>query len=851
MRPGETCRVGAVLRLPTGHAPAEGLPVELALRAPDERVLKTWTRRTDVARDDRTRRALPAGRADGSVPRRRDRAGSGGAAGDACRSASSRSCPTGSSRPCACLPATSRFGDTVAVSSAASLLTGRPAPGLQARVRVRYAPDARRAGRTASASATRTRRPRRFAWTSPTCASTRRARRPSRLRLPAAERLGTSAARRLRARGRGRLRAGQLRAGDASCREHPRPRLGLAVPVDGSFDVPVVVEGAGEVAGHRGARAPALGGRLCPRARAALARLARRPGGPGGPGASVRARGRSRPRPLRRRGRRTVPRARPGRGPGGRLDALRPLGREDRALGRRRRRSAAGAPLVEEAVVPGSTATLQVDAPFAGRGLLTVEGPGVLEARVVDVRAGLQSFEVLVPDAPSPNVHATLTVLRGVREAGDGNARVLGAVRVPLARPERRLEVGLDLPARAVPGTDLRGAGPNLATRHRARPPGGRGRPASHGAPHARPPRLLRGAPAPRHAARRRLHRVARANALRRRRRRARRGRGGPGRAPRSHRAQDDRDGRPRVGAGDLRRRRAHPVRAARAVRGPAAGLRRRGGRGVDRRRLGVAGARGSDLRGGARAPRRGARRRVRGADPGARRGRRLGGDARRPGARLGNRSAVRSRRRPDGRGLRGRARHRRRGPRDDSVGRCSPSARPRRTWSGTRCGGSRPASWPTRTSRVPGCRVTAERASRSGRPGCSACCPPSTGCSSTRTAAWSRRPLARSRSSRSPSWPAPGTPRAPRRATPSRPASIASWGCRPPTAGWRPGPAGGRATRTAAPTRRTSSSRPGASADPYRIVRSPPSSTISRGGCGTAMSTPTPRACWRSADAR
>lgn len=102
---------------------------------------------------------------------------------------------------------------------------------------------------------------------------------------------------------------------------------------------------------------------------------------------------------------------------------------------------------------PGEVA---LEAPFAGQGLLTVEGPGVLVARRVEVAAGEQRLRVEVPDVPAPNVHVTLTLVRPQRAAGDGPVRLVGAVRLPIERPERRLALALRAPEQVEPEGLLR-----------------------------------------------------------------------------------------------------------------------------------------------------------------------------------------------------------------------------------------------------------------------------------------------------------------------------------------------------------------------------------------------------------
>ncbi len=111
--------------------------------------------------------------------------------------------------------------------------------------------------------------------------------------------------------------------------------------------------------------------------------------------------------------------------------------------------------LVGKDAQPGGRVALAVDAPVAGRALLTVESTSVLSARVVPIEAGPQHVWVDLPDVELPSVHVTLTLVRGAREAAGRPTRLLGAVAVPLRRPARRLAVELDVPAEAEPERSL------------------------------------------------------------------------------------------------------------------------------------------------------------------------------------------------------------------------------------------------------------------------------------------------------------------------------------------------------------------------------------------------------------
>ncbi|MCC7138013.1 MAG: hypothetical protein IT460_06240 [Planctomycetes bacterium] len=99
---------------------------------------------------------------------------------------------------------------------------------------------------------------------------------------------------------------------------------------------------------------------------------------------------------------------------------------------------------------PGLPLALEADVPFAGRGLLTVEGAGTLLAQPVELVAGRQRLEVPLGDVRAPSLHATLTLVRGARGA-EGDVRLLASAAVRVARPERALALDVEAPAQALP----------------------------------------------------------------------------------------------------------------------------------------------------------------------------------------------------------------------------------------------------------------------------------------------------------------------------------------------------------------------------------------------------------------
>ena len=101
----------------------------------------------------------------------------------------------------------------------------------------------------------------------------------------------------------------------------------------------------------------------------------------------------------------------------------------------------------QEAVRAGETIPLDLEAPFAGAVLLTVEGPSVLAARVVELDAGTHRVSMPMPRHEGAGAYATATLVRGAGARGDGAARLLGACWVAVDRPERALALFTSPPA--------------------------------------------------------------------------------------------------------------------------------------------------------------------------------------------------------------------------------------------------------------------------------------------------------------------------------------------------------------------------------------------------------------------
>jgi alpha-2-macroglobulin len=101
---------------------------------------------------------------------------------------------------------------------------------------------------------------------------------------------------------------------------------------------------------------------------------------------------------------------------------------------------------------PGDTARLLVKAPFAGTGLLTVEGDAVHAARVVTLTETTAELEIPVDADFAPNVYATFTLIRPAVAASVWNPhRASGSIPLPVQRPGHQLTVTTETPAVQTP----------------------------------------------------------------------------------------------------------------------------------------------------------------------------------------------------------------------------------------------------------------------------------------------------------------------------------------------------------------------------------------------------------------
>jgi uncharacterized protein YfaS (alpha-2-macroglobulin family) len=111
-----------------------------------------------------------------------------------------------------------------------------------------------------------------------------------------------------------------------------------------------------------------------------------------------------------------------------------------------------------EAVAPGGVATIAVDAPAAGRGFVTLEGPSLLSTQVVELAQGPNEIPVPVPaDLALPNLHVVVTLTRAARAVGPdaGPAWLCGGTAIRLLRPDLAGTVTVTAPEQVLPEAEL------------------------------------------------------------------------------------------------------------------------------------------------------------------------------------------------------------------------------------------------------------------------------------------------------------------------------------------------------------------------------------------------------------
>lgn len=112
--------------------------------------------------------------------------------------------------------------------------------------------------------------------------------------------------------------------------------------------------------------------------------------------------------------------------------------------------------LDRESYSPGSTATVQVRAPFPGKLLLTIEREGVLRSETHLLTGNTASIPLTVEGSWRPNVYVTATLLRSAKDLSPGEAgRAFGAVPLAVDRAEKQLPLIVTAPQEMRPETAL------------------------------------------------------------------------------------------------------------------------------------------------------------------------------------------------------------------------------------------------------------------------------------------------------------------------------------------------------------------------------------------------------------
>jgi len=105
----------------------------------------------------------------------------------------------------------------------------------------------------------------------------------------------------------------------------------------------------------------------------------------------------------------------------------------------------------------GTTARLQIRAPFSGRLLVTVENQTVQDYMVVDLPENTGEIELPVKREYAPNVYVSATLIRPASTIGRGMpARAYGLIPLKVTAEERRLGVTVTVPDEIRPNSDLR-----------------------------------------------------------------------------------------------------------------------------------------------------------------------------------------------------------------------------------------------------------------------------------------------------------------------------------------------------------------------------------------------------------
>ncbi|MHC1789783.1 alpha-2-macroglobulin family protein [Solidesulfovibrio sp.] len=104
----------------------------------------------------------------------------------------------------------------------------------------------------------------------------------------------------------------------------------------------------------------------------------------------------------------------------------------------------------------GETARLQVRAPFAGKLLVAVEGTGIHDVQVIDLKGNTGEIILPVKAEYMPGVYVTATCVRKAADITPGSpSRAYGAAPISVDKASGRLPVTLAVPAEIRPGTAL------------------------------------------------------------------------------------------------------------------------------------------------------------------------------------------------------------------------------------------------------------------------------------------------------------------------------------------------------------------------------------------------------------
>ena len=111
--------------------------------------------------------------------------------------------------------------------------------------------------------------------------------------------------------------------------------------------------------------------------------------------------------------------------------------------------------LDKSAYRPGQTAKLQIQAPFPGTLLLTVEREKLLSYRTITVKGTTATVNIPVSRRYAPNVYLSATLIRDVRVPEGRTVRQYGIVPLRVDAEHNRLSITLDVPEEARPNREV------------------------------------------------------------------------------------------------------------------------------------------------------------------------------------------------------------------------------------------------------------------------------------------------------------------------------------------------------------------------------------------------------------